>query len=144
MRNIKEFIEEWQRNSEGIYSDHIDCFIEKKIFDYEDCLSIIKEVRKELIKQDLNHVKLMIQIQCGGSKKIQNWGEQFWKLIDANLTPPELYIGEKINIDSSLFCQQIYSTDQIENIENYIVFYSDEDEFTRCLNIVENEVSYAL
>lgn len=112
------------------------------IHDYNDCLLVMKEVRKELNKQGLGDVKVMVQIQCGESKRLQEWSEQFWQLVDNSLVPPELFIGDKLTMNSAMFRQQIYSKNQVGNIENHIIFYPDEDKFTRCLNIVEKEVPH--
>ncbi|ALS02491.1 hypothetical protein ATZ33_14215 [Enterococcus silesiacus] len=142
MENIDEFIAEWQDSSNEVYSDHIDFFINKTTFDYKDCLMVMKEMRKKLNAQGFDKIKIMIKIQCGQSKKVQIWGENFWDLVDATLTPPELFIGGKFPKDSWSNCHKINHSNQIEGIENYIVSYPVEDGFIRCLNLVENEVSY--
>ncbi|GGC97589.1 hypothetical protein [Enterococcus wangshanyuanii] len=142
MKNIEEFINEWEECSKRLHSEHIDFFINKDTFNYEDCLVIIDAIRKELENRGINGPKIMIRIQCGQSKRIQDWGELFWQLVDANTVPPELFISNNNFLDSSAFSQQIKHPNQGENIENYIVFYPVEDGFTRCLNIVEKEVPY--
>jgi hypothetical protein len=142
MKNIDEFINEWEKGSKRLHSEHIDFFINKDTFDYEDCLVIINDIKKELKNRGINSPKVMVRIQCGQSKRIQNWGELFWQLVDANPTPPELFISNQDFLDSSVFSQQITHPNQGENIENYIAFYPDEDGFNRCLNLVEKEVPY--
>ncbi|ALS36698.1 hypothetical protein ABID30_002113 [Enterococcus rotai] len=142
MKNINQFINEWEKGSKRLHSEHIDFFINKDTFDYEDCLVIINDIKKELKNRGINSPKVMVRIQCGQSKRIQNWGELFWQLVDANSTPPELFISNQDFLDSSVFSQQIKHPNQGKNIENYIAFYPDEDGFNRCLNLVEKEVPY--
>lgn len=140
MGNIDEFIAEWQGSSDEVYSEHIDFFINKLTYNYEDCIAIMKEVRTKLNYRALNDSKLMIRIQCGHSKKIQDWGQQFWQLVDASLTPPELFIGKGDSFKSCVSSRQIDYSKQIENIENYVVFYPVEGGFVRCLDLIEKEV----
>lgn len=142
MKNINEFINEWEKGSKHLYSEHIDFFINKKTFNYGNCLAIMKNVRTELNNRRMGSTKLMIRIQCGQSKKIQEWGQQFWQLVDANLTPPELFIGGKIPFNFDVANQVIVHVDQTEYVENYIVFHSVEDGFIRCLDLVEKEVAH--
>lgn len=142
MENINEFINEWEKEPEQPYSEHIDFFINKDTFDYTDCLAILEGIKRELKKRGIESTDVMIRIQCGQSHRVQNWGELFWQLVDANLTPPEVYIGKKGSMDSSIFRQRINHPNQVENIENYIVFYPTEEGFIRCLDLVEKEVSH--
>ncbi|MGX7417196.1 hypothetical protein ACWOFR_00175 [Carnobacterium gallinarum] len=142
MENINKFINEWEKSSKQIHSEHIDFFIGKETFNYEDCLEIMKIMKKELRKRGLDTLKVMIRIQCGQSKKVQNWGELFWQLVDANLTPPEIFISKEEFFDSSEFRQSITRLNQVDNIENYSVFYPVEDGFIRCLDVVEKEVRH--
>jgi hypothetical protein len=142
MENIDKFIAEWQDSSDEVYSDHIDFFINKTTFDYKDCLMVMKEMRKKLNAQGLDKIKIMIRVRCGHSKKIQLWGENFWNLVDATLTPPEIFIGEKLLDNAWTNCHKINYSNQIKDIENYIAFSPTEDGFIRCLDIVEKEVPY--
>lgn len=142
MENINEFINEWEKEPKRLYSEHIDFFVNKDTFNYEDCVAIIEDVKRELKNREINHAKVTIRIQCGQSKRLQNWGELFWQLVDASLTPPELYIGNKNTFDSSVFRQQIKHPNQVDNIENFILFYPVEDGFIRCLDLVAKEVGH--
>lgn len=142
MKNINQFISDYQRSRQRIYSNHIDYFINKTTFDYKDYVMVMKEMRKKLNAKGLVKIEIILRVQCGQSKRIQNWGELFWQLVDANSTPPELFISNQDFLDSSVFSQQITHPNQGENIENYIVFYPSEDGFNRCLNLVEKEVPY--
>ncbi|RSU06189.1 hypothetical protein CBF30_10760 [Vagococcus entomophilus] len=62
----------------------------------QDCLLVMRKMRQELNNIGLDEIEIMIRIQCGESKNVQKWGTQFWKLVDENVTPPEIYIGKNL------------------------------------------------
>lgn len=140
MKNIDLVIQEIENSTDNFYSEHMDYFFDQSVFTYEDCILLMKEIRYQLNSSTIQTAKdwkIMIRIVCGSSTSIQIWGNQFWKLVDASLTPPEIFIWDKKSVQFGDPIEQIYKNDDDRQIVNNIVFYKSDNEYSRCLEMTE-------
>lgn len=137
MNKIERFIEEWLIDNNSVVSEHLDFFINKELFTYFDCVSIMNEIEDSLIKRNLE-AKLFIRINCGTSKKFQKWGEQFWNLVDNSLEPPLVVLSEATIFNFNDTNNVMYKLNPRGSYDNYVVFNEDGDAWSRYLYICES------
>lgn len=141
MDKIEGFVEEWLMDNNTVISEHLDFFINKELFTYFDCVSIMNEIEDSLRKRNLS-AKIFIRINCGTSKKFQKWGEQFWNLVDNSLEPPLVVLSESTVFDPNDPNNVMYQLTPRESYDNYVVFNEDEDVWSRYLYICESGGSH--
>jgi len=138
MNNMELIVKELNSSQNNFFSEHIDLFINKSMFTYQDCLNIMNKIRSELDENSFSDLKIMIRIQCGHSRRIQKWGEQFWKLVEYSIVPPEVIIYDNSFKKMGVIAEKIQNKNS-DSVNNFIVFQSTDEGYIRYLEIIERE-----
>lgn len=138
MKNMELIVQELNSSKNNFFSEHIDLFINKSMFTYQDCLSIMNKIRSELDENFFSDLKIMIRIQCGHSSRIQKWGENFWKLVEYSIVPPEVIVYDSSFKKMGIISEKIQN-DNSDSVNNFIVFHSTDEGYIRYLEIIERE-----
>ncbi|WP_460055814.1 hypothetical protein [Pseudolactococcus yaeyamensis] len=134
---INQFLDDWILEKDKIYHEHIDYFANQKLFTYEECLKFLNVVCEMLNSKGIRDIQIVLKINCGSSKRVQNWENSFWQLVDYSLTPPELFLGQKVDVSGYLLLNNW--KEKQKKVKNYISFDYDQEEerYFRYLVIVK-------
>lgn len=139
MKNMELVVQELNSSKNNFFSEHIDLFINKSMFTYQDCLNVMKNIRRELDGNSFSDLKIMIRIQCGHSNRVQKWGENFWKLVECSIVPPEVIVYDSPSKKTSIVSEKIGNENSSNNVNNFIVFQLADEGYIRYLEIIERE-----
>lgn len=143
-KQIDEFISMWKESGK-IIDEHTDFFdISKKSCTYNDVCDIINKINEKCRIEEIDDdVDVIAYIECGNSKRIQKWGDDFWKLVDYSDTPPVIVMGKGIifhNYNNDY--EEIIKDDKANN-EDYINIYTSDFDggvYTRRLHIITRRI----
>lgn len=139
IQNLEIIIEELTNAEKKFFSEHMDIFINKSLFTYDDCLDLMDATRIKLNENNFGELKIAIRITCGSTSKIQKWCENFWRLVDYSIAPPEIIVYDKSFRSDRFVSEEIRNKKDYRNVNNVVVFYPYNEGYIRCLEINEGE-----